>query len=241
MTTPPKSEEQERKVTGKIHVRGEITVEPSEEEKLLREATSNEQQTKDNESKWIARATLGLVTLYASLTWWLGCSTRNMVNYSHDQLVYSQRPWVGPELGETVITLRENDLQVQWDIHFRNFGSSPALKVKMHTHLFAPAERPDFVQIEQKIATLDVSQDGEFNIFNGQSAPNRGFSSARYDVETKEAIKAETFKLVLGGKIVYSDEFGEKDHMTTFCVIYVPSRDAHPESWITCPVKDIAN
>jgi len=60
--------DQKRSVSGNVHVRGEILVEPTPKEALAREATESKHDAHERKKLWWEKATFYVVTVYALLT-----------------------------------------------------------------------------------------------------------------------------------------------------------------------------
>jgi hypothetical protein len=128
--------EQKCSVTGDMHVRGEITVQPSPEEKLTRETTEGKHDAKDRKKLWLECASFGVLTIYASLTLWQSCSSQKIVNLTRTQFITDQRPYIS-----STNTLSEGPLPaplkgMQVGIEYTNFGKSPALHVRSVDQVF---------------------------------------------------------------------------------------------------------
>lgn len=123
--------EDECKVRGDIHIRGEI--ETSLAPSLVRErkAEREEDKSKDRNSYIVSVITLVAVMCYAFLTFWQGCMTREIITDARK----SERPyiWVTPAgIGNPEFipnTLDPGTGQIAWTLHYTAYGRSPAYDV----------------------------------------------------------------------------------------------------------------
>jgi hypothetical protein len=97
-----------------------------------------------------------------------------------------------------------------------------------------------FQNVQNDINHLSVDQIPEFFLLNGLEEPNTGVGIINYSGLLKNEILAGRQIMVLGGKISYSDQLGN-DHITTYCVTYIPKSDTFPEGWGACPIQQIAS
>ncbi len=185
-------------------------------------------------------ATFIVLCTYSALTAWQAYETASIARLTRQQIVQSQRPWVGTDLRETVITEITDGKPIEWHVDFKNYGNSPALHVKWHSRVFVNGGAPiNWSVVQSEIEQLDLDRDMEFTIFNGQKLPNPGRGYKPAPIGLRDHLQEGTSQVILGGIVSYGDEFQGR-HTTTFCIIYNPPKDGIPPGWIACPISPVA-
>jgi len=164
---------------------------------------------------------VGLLFVYISLG-----ATRDAANAANaqsitaqDTLKISQRPWVGLE-GKPQFIFTGDGQPIRWKYAWQNDGNSPALHLSWHARMFTgPSDRIDWNGIKRAIDNLDTGPAGYITLLNGQSAEDVGISVVYLHSGDSKSIENGSLSVILGGKVTYTDEFGN-DHTTTFCRRY---------------------
>jgi|GEM_PF-4014237 len=230
-----------RDVTGSIHVRGEIETKIPTDLAKKRDAAEEKKETRDRHRFWVEVAGLIFIIVYAGLTAWQADTTQKIAHLTEQQMITSQRPWVGTDLKEPVILIADDGKKIEWHVNFKNYGNSPALHVRWHTHLAINHLAPlNWSKIESDTERLDLSQDMEYTMFTGQELPNQGVNEKPIPDGLNAQLANGTNQVLVTGLVQYMDEF-DKEHTTTFCLIYNPPRGGIAAGYIVCPVKPLAN
>ena len=129
-----------------VHVRGTIytNLSPDEEKRRSAErkqdATAHETERKidlgrESHKVWLERFTLLAVIIYAGITCWQGCLTRESITNNTKQFQIDQRPYVWDNNVRPGVSIEPN--QKMWaNIVMINFGKSPALKTRIVGKIF---------------------------------------------------------------------------------------------------------
>jgi hypothetical protein len=124
----PHGEEQKRKITGEIHVRGEVEANIHtnliEQYKVIR----NEKSWRDHVQFTLELLTFAVVSVYAALTYWMAKSTEAQVRLTRDQFIKDQRPYVW--ITRPQFEPLEDGRYAAGRITFKNLGKSPALHIR---------------------------------------------------------------------------------------------------------------
>jgi hypothetical protein len=187
-------------------------------------------------AKWILDGATLIVTsigIYVFWGQWTASRTANDINAANFRA--GQRAWIGPNFRPPVIEM-PNDLPVKWSVLLRNYGSSPAIEVHIHSRIYITGPSPNFKRVQADIESLPLATSQEIQIFNGGDAPNVGASERVLTSLERDLIISGKEVVVLGGRVSYKDEFYES-HETTFCVIYTPASPTNPEGLAGCPIN----
>ncbi|MEZ2347634.1 hypothetical protein [Terriglobus sp. RCC_193] len=164
-----------------------------------------------------------------------------------------KRPWIGVELplGDKSELKVFDEIQagqkIEWVLPWKNYGNSPALDVheRLELLLTGPGSggwdgTVDWRDVQNKIETLSMPPEVSSQLFNGQILPGHGASDTIVDQVIADRVNAGLQRAILGGRVIYYDEFQNR-HETTVCVRYVAPGEGHPAGWTQCPLKTIAD
>ena len=199
-----------------IHVRGEIEVEraPSltKEHENERRVDTEHARKKFN----VEKLTLLAVVLYAGVTLWQALLTRTAIQDARDHFVKDQAPyiWVTPQ--PPVINLNE---QLRWDVHYSNYGRSPAFNVKSCLQAAYGTDGPSYLKtLPEPSSTMECKGTSGSTGVLPPGFPS--FSSTtgedRLTQTDIDDIKATDAGAVVWGIIGYDDSSGHS-YKTTFC------------------------
>jgi hypothetical protein len=130
-------EQYKRHVDGEISVRGQLEVHPPPDAAKAENTDKEDQKSHRNKSFVVSIFTLIAVVIYAGLTAWQGCLTRQSIANNSTQFQIDQRPnvWI-PENDPTKrFHIAPND-RISMDISWINFGKQPAIRVKAAGKIF---------------------------------------------------------------------------------------------------------
>jgi hypothetical protein len=153
----------------------------------------------------------------------------------------AQRPWVGPSFPvdnstDAVFDKIESGVPYRWHYRIKNYGNSPALHSIGHARTFAGSiQTINWNDVKQQIESLDLPENLQSTLFNGQEYPDAGVSNRPLPDALLEQVNSGLALVVLGGRILYLDKFREQ-HTTTWCVIYVPPEPGKLPGFHSCPV-----
>jgi hypothetical protein len=133
--------DQKRSVTGDVHIRGEIFVEPSPTEALARSAAEENKQTHERRKWWLECGTFIVLTIYSALTAIQSCQSIKSAKASQDavgaaiaankqsadQFTKQERPYIRLMNPKFAPLVKGNYALGQ--ILLKNFGRTPALHV----------------------------------------------------------------------------------------------------------------
>jgi len=186
------------------------------------------------------------VGVYAVVTYtgqWNAARDANQINSNN--FTRAQRAWVNADFRTPVFRLGDakNPLTYTYMIH--NFGSSPALNVRVDTLYKAQEGWPDWQALQADTETQAMNGPA-LPLFNGQEIPITGPNQKSLRVLTdteRDEIERDVLHPIIRGKITYEDIF-QSPHETTFCVYY-RTHNTDPNQtgggWASCPVTQIAN
>jgi hypothetical protein len=106
--------DQKRKVSGDLHVRGEIVVDSPPEVKDAAATEKKESSTRENLKVRIEVFTLFFVIIYAGLTFWQACSNQTIAKLTRKQFLADERPYVA-----TTPTKNQFRFRCRWEIGYR--------------------------------------------------------------------------------------------------------------------------
>ncbi len=122
-------EEQKRKVSGDIHVRGEILVNAPPEEKLAAQTAQNNKESRENTRLLLEKITLAVLTVYAGLTLWLAISSQSQssaasisANATMNTFESASRPYL---FGKVTAEMTDNPVNMVVVSTVKNYGSIP--------------------------------------------------------------------------------------------------------------------
>jgi hypothetical protein len=152
-------QEQQRKISGDIHVRGEIEANVPESFIEKYKAVRNEQTPRDNARFVVECATLGLVFIYAGLTAIQSCQSLKSANAAESaaktasrELELSQRPWVDADtqIGGPLF-YNVNGANFMFTFTLRNSGRLPALNTFIEPKMAVIFNDEDPTQIRNEL------------------------------------------------------------------------------------------
>jgi hypothetical protein len=204
-----------------ILVRGEIQV--GRDPSLTKEhETERKADTAQGRKKFVVeKLTLVVVAVYAGVTIWQASLTRTAIADAREHFVKDQAPyiWVTPQ--PPVVNLNE---QFRWDVHYSNYGRSPALNVRRCVNAAYGARgfsylstlpQPSFSAKEctdaqdSPVASVSVVPPG-FPSFSTSLSKDR---LTQTDIDTIKATEAGAF---VWGIIAYDDSSGHS-YEAIFC------------------------
>jgi|SRR5882672_3968418 len=123
-----------------IHIRGEIEVGRSPNLTDEHNTERREDTTHERKKYLVEKLTLIAVIIYAGVAVWQACLTRTAIFDARKQFVADQRPYVwlsflDPSPARNPVPIQVNH-KLEADLHFVNYGKSPALKMAMNGHIF---------------------------------------------------------------------------------------------------------
>ncbi len=121
---------------------------------------------------------------------WDAAKTANVINTKNAKA--QQRAWVGLDItdADNPITIPKEGFAPTWLLHFRNFGNSPALHVKVHTHLYEWQRPTNWDYLQYQIEHLDTDQKFEGTLMNGARIPNFGKSEVLSTFQNTEPVRS---------------------------------------------------
>lgn len=145
--------------------------------------------------------------------------TRRSIKVAKDDMVYSQRAWVMPE----VMSISLRDEAAQFLLMIRNHGRSPANNVRVGVVI----EKSQLLPIPRDLRQGETTWVHVGTINLGPSLNNNLTIRSRINVTADElaAIKAKTLALYVYGLIEYDDVFANPRY-TRLCSIYIPDGSA---------------
>ena len=132
------AKDEKRSVSGNVHVRGEIVVEPSPSEAKARNTRDEKEETRKRKVWWLEIATFVVLSIYAGLTFWLAFSSQQSVDTENraieqakTQFAEDQRPyiWMGQRENGGDVEIRHGNTfgPLNVTLWFKNYGRSPAI------------------------------------------------------------------------------------------------------------------
>jgi hypothetical protein len=109
------SAEQIRKVSGKIHVNGEIEANIPADAIERYKAARQENTSRDNWRFLVECLTLLAVVFYAGLAFWQGWMTRSLVKTAQDTFEASNRPYIGVDSWDIAHPFKDGNGKVTQD------------------------------------------------------------------------------------------------------------------------------
>lgn len=145
--------------------------------------------------------------------------TRRSIKVAEDDMVYSQRAWVMPE----VMSINLRDEGAQFLLMIRNHGRSPANNVRVGVVI----EKSKLLPVPRDLREGKTTWVHVGTIGLGPSLNNNLTIRNRIDVTADElaAIKAKTLALYVYGLIEYDDVFTTRRY-TRLCSVYIPDGSA---------------
>jgi hypothetical protein len=212
----------ECKVRGDIYVRGEI-------ESNRPASLTKEHSTEREEDKASARnnfrvgvGTLFAVTIYAGITFWQGCLTRESIDKNTKQFQVDQRGWVSISV-DPIIPV-QNDVPILWPLHINNAGKTFVKNIEgdFFATVLAKGESPQFdYSVAHPHRKINVG-----GIFPNEALPQTSIRIEQYGPripeailmtqELRQAIASNQRAIIVFGRITYDDIFGVH-HWTQFC------------------------
>ena len=216
---------EKQRITGDVHVRGEVVFEAGPEEKLTRKAAEIKQDSKDREKKWLERITLIVLVVYtfvASLQWKASMQQANYAQDANRLLEQQLLPFVvmqKMDLDSAIVVGAATKIAN----NFVNEGATPAFEV----HLLSRVD----------ILPSGKSPERQYRVISGSTGTvgsKSNFNSTIFirplTAEQLAAVQNGISRIYVSGVVVYSD-FSHKEHHTPFCVFY----DPHTTLMIGCP------
>lgn len=126
-----------RHIDGSVRVSGQIEVHPPPDSMEEDKADRGDQKTHRNKAYVVSLLTLGSVIVYAGITFWQGCMSRELIDDTNKHFQADQRPyvWYGGSFDQIGLHVVENE-KLMLDIHWVNYGRSPAINVGSKAAVF---------------------------------------------------------------------------------------------------------
>ena len=205
-------EAEPRKRATNVYVKDAVEIDLSENLRRLRTAERGEDKTdKDNQLLW-TQISAGLIFVYALLTFWQACSTKEMAKTAQQQLVASQRAYISfVGLGQSVANniggkVAQRLIPLGWE----NSGTTPMIQgVAYLGHRKSPDDVPAGFDYP-----LDHPEGVKFQV------PPRGAKAIDdvISVDDLNAIQKHTSRYFVYGTLVYRDIFPDSPvRITEFC------------------------
>jgi hypothetical protein len=238
-----------RDVTGSIQVRGEIETHIPPNLAKKHDAAEEKKEARDELRFRVEVTGLVFIIIYAGLTAWQAISADGQLTEARkstqtivDNFKVGQRAWIGLQEQSTVTVPLSTSEPVNWDLLFKNYGQSPALRVRIHTRILEliepnrPTSHTDYSLVQQNLRNLDMTLPGMSDsiIFNGEVVHN---ADKPVDGDARKAIKEHAIPLIIGGKVTYFDIF-ERPHFYIFCRIYNAPPTLGLGGLTGCPIPD---
>lgn len=132
----------QRHVDGSIRVSGQVEVHPPPDS-VKEEKTDREHQRSHRDKNYIVSiSTLIAVIIYALITFWQGCMTRESIDNNTKQFQIDQRPYLWTTNTKPEMSIQKD--QRMWvNIHMVDFGKSPAIKIRVLGKIFIGSNAKD--------------------------------------------------------------------------------------------------
>jgi hypothetical protein len=226
--------DQRRSITGDVHVSSSISADFTPAEKLARKAYEEKRAATDAVKRRIEYATLVVVILYTLFAGWQSLSISGQLKTARDaneaardandaitkNFRASQRAWIGPSSTEMPPLLVMKP--VIWRVFYRNYGNSPAMKVRIReTNEMYISGQLNYIPEALKQITPPADNGKTMTIFNGETVLSAGVPMVVLSSkELDSAIKGYTL-LIYRAQIDYQDIFGAS-HTTKVCQVWTP-------------------
>lgn len=216
-------ERKEESTIRHVYVEPGVEIDLVQDLKQKYETASTEANAHNNRQLLWAKISAGLIFVYAGLTFWQACTTRDILNTTRDQFQRDQRPYViveGCSIGQLGVPKSQIVVGQPFgvDVHFKNVGKTPALNVLIHRHVVFGEENVD--QIRQE--PIDTRKTG-----TALAQGNQGEVTA---VSLKDTLANESMEInpadivswdgrrpiVIFGRITYEDTAGNR-----YCTPYL--------------------
>jgi hypothetical protein len=117
----------ERNVKGNIHVHGEIQTHISP--RLQEQQDSRNKRDDSRETRRFIVEIVGalLIAIYAGITVWQACLSRDLITLTKEQFYTSEQPYVWPTADPPIFT---DEKPISWNVKYTNYGKSIALNVR---------------------------------------------------------------------------------------------------------------
>jgi len=225
---------QQSRVSGDVSVSGKIVVEASPKESLARDAAEKKQDAKDKKKWWLEVTTLVIVTVYALLTAWVGCSSQQAAVTASKNLAdfeAVEAAQISIEFAPTVKMGKPGQgLLVNGTIDVTNIGQTTAVNFtamgfSWEQNLAPPeAGKPSFVNGSSNITPFNVA-----GILLG-SGKTQHFPVG-FQVSQVDEIRQNTYQSGIWVDFSYSDIFGKR-YLGRDCFMVDPSNITE---FIRCP------
>jgi hypothetical protein len=224
--------DQKRKVSGDLHVRGEIVVDSPPEVKDAAATEKKESSTRENLKVRIEVFTLFFVIIYAGLTFWQACSNQTIAKLTRKQFLADERPYVAttPTKINSVSVVGG---RLATAVSFWNYGKSPALRLKETGRIFLNdgsfEQSNKWFKVNLGNRPLDQA-DLEGDQLN-ESIIMQGQPDSKVIVSREEAPQGFAGQFVVAMRYEYFDDAGNR-YWTDECFYAMPGQ---PAATIRCP------
>jgi hypothetical protein len=221
-------------VYGNVNIRGVIETEPGPELKQSRTTERHEDQTHAHWVLAVNALTLIAVIIYAGLTWWMGCSTKQAAKateiaakaaFNQVQIMQiDEQPWLGVTHQAKPI-LEINKAPVM-EVVVANTGKTPALQIagNYYVEILNVGEKPHFEAQVAHLKTIQQTMMPPNGSRDEWMQRYRHMAGASVDVGEPEPLTKTEKKALDGGEdyiaihglIWYGDKFGKR-HWVRFC------------------------
>ena len=215
--------EQKRKISGELHVRGEVIVDSPPEEKKADAAEKKKKHARENLKIGIEGATLFFVLIYAGLTALLVCFASKSLKSTERFAALEQRPYVH-SLGEpSIIPSIKNA-----GIMIKNFGKSPAVRLLRAAQVIGVSDLDDvskqsddwFNKMGKPLRAEYDSKSGMYKLQNGISISEDTIMQDGTTILGGDPLNITSIQTaaIFVGRIQYYDLVGNF-YWTDFCYI----------------------
>jgi hypothetical protein len=206
-------QESERKISGDIHVHGEVEANIPARVIEQYKTARQENTSRDNWRFFVEIVTLVIVAIYAGLTAWQAFSTQTIVELTRTQYTLDQRAWLGITEVSTPPDLQAGTV-LNPSASLVNSGKTPAISVMRKAgYRILPASVPlnpgQEVSNQTPISLGVITPGGKRNLAIGDLGA--------VVKQRAEELSSGAFRLYLFGDISYNDVFGLRHH-TRFCM-----------------------
>jgi hypothetical protein len=210
-----------------VHVRGTILTDlsPNEEkrhnaerkeDKTAHETERKEDRGSEGHKIWLERFTLLAVVIYAGITFWQGCLTRESIDNNSKQFQFDQRPYLGVlDYANRKEIVMETGKKMSVNFPLANYGKSPAVHAQLAGKIFiGPNAMQEADKWFESFAQGSGLYSGEIAIPPGIPDPQKywtystSFSDGILTADELEYIAKQNSAAVVTLRIKYSDLAG---------------------------------
>jgi hypothetical protein len=228
-----------------MHVDGKIETAIHPDPVKKHDAGPVKQNSRENIRFAVEVATLILLFVYTSLTFWQACTTNSVAKTSQRQLELDQRPWVGL-IGSNHISIEMvKGTPIKMHLEFQNVGKTPALdEISVNNFANRPVSypMPDFGGYSKNDAgpPITLMPNAIAGAIITTDKPGKSGIPVILSDADIDGFKTGKVQLFAYGSIWYNDTFG-KPHRTDYCLQFLPPSGATPGGVAACPTHNYAD